>query len=69
MIKGTSKMKTKWIATNDIYHEIIAEADLERRTALYRKQILQPWQPMMRMMGGMMNADPADEFGVARAWG
>ena len=61
-------MKTKWIATNEIYHQMIAEADLERRTALYRQQILQPWQPMMRMMGGMMKADPADEFAVARRW-
>jgi len=47
---------------------MIETYDLERRTALYREHILQPWQPMMGMMGGMMSADPADEFGVARAW-
>ena len=61
-------MKTTWIATNEIYHKIIATADIEQRKALYRKHILQPWQPMMRMMGGMMNADSADEFAGARAW-
>ncbi len=61
-------METTWIATNEIYHQMIAEADIERRRAIYRQCILQPWQPMMQMMGGMMSADPTDEFGVARAW-
>lgn len=58
-------MKTEWVDTNDFYHQIIAAPARER---LYREYFIQPWKPMMDMAAPMFNADPADEFAVARAW-
>jgi uncharacterized protein YjaZ len=60
-------MKINWVATNDIYREIVTEESLEAKRALYRERILKPWNSMMSMMGGF-GADTNDEFGVARSW-
>lgn len=61
-------MKTEWIDTRDFYHQIIAAPDQETREQLYRDLFIQPWKPMMEMIGPMFKADPADDFSVARAW-
>ncbi|MGB0388346.1 MAG: DUF2268 domain-containing protein [Ardenticatenaceae bacterium] len=62
-------MKTEWISTNNFYHQLVAEPDMERRKQLYRDLFIEPWKPMMDMMGPMFGGDSSDEFAVARAWG
>ena len=61
-------MQTNVIKTNDIYRAIIAAPDLETRRQIFREQIITPWKRMMEGLAPMFNADPNDEFAVARAW-
>lgn len=61
-------MKATFVNTNDYYHHIIDAPDLPTRQQRYRALFLQPWKPMMDMLGPMFNADPAGDFAVARAW-
>jgi uncharacterized protein YjaZ len=61
-------MKTEWVNTDDFYRRIIAAPDEATREQFYRELFIQPWKPMMNMLAGMFNADPADDFAVARAW-
>jgi uncharacterized protein YjaZ len=60
-------MKTTWINTNNYYHQLIATPPAER-TALYYQLFIEPWKPMMDLIGPMFNADPSDPLAVARAW-
>ncbi len=61
-------MNITWVPTNRYYHEIINALDGDRKLELYQEYVLRPWQPMMRLIGGMFGTAPDDELGVARAW-
>jgi uncharacterized protein YjaZ len=61
-------VRAEWVPTDEYYRAIIAAPDVEARRRLFSEKFIRPWKPMMDMLGGMFNADPADEFAVARAW-
>ncbi|MCB8943269.1 MAG: hypothetical protein H6658_05900 [Ardenticatenaceae bacterium] len=57
-------MKTKWIPTNEYYHQILDAPDGATRQQLYVDCLMRPWQPMMAMFGN----DPSDPLAGARRW-
>jgi uncharacterized protein YjaZ len=61
-------MQINWIPTNQRYHAVIGATDAGVKLRLYREYFLQPWQPMMGMLGSQFGLAPDDELGVARAW-
>jgi uncharacterized protein YjaZ len=61
-------MKAHFVRTDDIYGEIIAAPDDRERKRIYLEQLVQPWQQMMAMVGGMWGSDSADELAGPRAW-
>lgn len=61
-------MKTKWMPTNDYYRRILAAPSAAARQQCYLEWLVQPWQPMMAMMGGMPGAHQDDPLAGARAW-
>lgn len=62
-------MKTLWAPTNEFYREIIAAPSMAAKEHLYRERFIQPWKPMMERLAPMFNAEPSDDFAVARGWG
>jgi uncharacterized protein YjaZ len=66
-IGGLSHMKTTWKPTNKYYHQILAEPDPAARRRLYLELLVEPWRPMMEMMGRSA-ADIDDPLNGARAW-
>ena len=57
-------MKTDWIPTNEYYRRILAAPDAETQQQLYLDLLVQPWQPMMAMLG--TNSD--DPLAGAQRW-
>lgn len=54
-------MNINWIPTNDYYRELVSINDLAQRTARYETLFIDPWRPMMRMLG-------QDGLAGARQW-
>ncbi len=61
-------MKSKLVPTNDYYHRILEAPDADTRHQLYLDLIVQPWQTMMQMMGGVHGGEQNDPLAGARAW-
>src|SRR5579871_4901386 len=61
-------MQFKWMPTNDYYHRILDTPDAAARQQIYLDCIVQPWKPMMAMMGSNFNVDQNDPLAGARGW-
>lgn len=61
-------MNLTWIPSDQHYHAIIDAPDEATKQRLYREHFVEPWRPMMQMVGPMFGVAPDDELGVARAW-
>lgn len=62
-------MKIKWIPTNEYYRSIINAPTPSARRRLYLDLLVEPWRPMMAMMGQSMSSGQSDPLAGARAWG
>ncbi|HYF61867.1 MAG TPA: DUF2268 domain-containing putative Zn-dependent protease [Herpetosiphonaceae bacterium] len=61
-------MKINWIPTDEFYRRLLAEPDDAARRQLYLDLLVEPWRPMMQMMGRQAGAAPPDPLDGARAW-
>jgi uncharacterized protein YjaZ len=59
-------MNINWIRTNEYYREILAESDPAIRQDLYLERIVQPWKPMMDMVGRSNGS--SDPLAGAKGW-